>query len=550
MQSSFLDAVAALARSAPPALATPLANLRRLAGKEAEEKRQLEEQLGRYQLVLGRALEVTVTRGLGPVADKVIDGMLEVAGANRGFVGLAEESGRWSLLVARNMEHADVPDPESKLSTSIIAEVLRTGQPLVTENARQEEGLEQAQSVFRLRLRSVACLPLVHNERSIGFVYLDDARSEGLFDEAALTAVRAWLPLAAEAVARAQKESLPTGPLGLPTRSTTLLADLERLERVARFDASILLTGETGTGKSMLARKVHEAGPRSQKPFVHVNCGALPEALLEGELFGAEAGAYTGSKGAREGRFEAAHGGSLFLDELDTMPLGCQVKLLVALQERQVTRLGSNRPIVVDVRVMAAMSTDPRQAIAEGKLREDLYYRLAVIEVRLPALRERAEDIPLLARSLLQNTQQRYGLPPLRLTASALDQLCRHAWPGNVRELQNALDRAALFSENGEIREVPLPGAAPAVQATTLLGALQAAARRYVEELSKNPKLRRLELLDGFRGMVVAEAVRRLGGRDEAMAALGEGEMVENRNHHRVIRRELDRLAALEAAAG
>ncbi|HNH48676.1 MAG TPA: hypothetical protein PKY30_16665, partial [Myxococcota bacterium] len=152
-------------------------------------------------------------------------------------------------------------------------------------------------------------------------------------------------------------------------------------------------------------------------------------------------------------------------------------------------------------------------------------------------------------RSLLQNTEQRYGLPPLRLSATALEQLCDHRWPGNVRELQNALDRAALFSENGEIREVPLPGAAPASQAATLLGALQGAAQRYVEELQKNPKLRRLELLDGFRGMVVAEAVRRLGGRDEAMVALGEGEMVENRNHHRVIRRELDRLAALEAAA-
>lgn len=552
MSRELLDALDALARgSADPSLGRELARARQLAARETHQRAELEAQVARYQTVLARALELTSTTGLGPVAGKLIDGMLEVAGANRGFIGLAQGES-WDLLVARNMTRDDVPDAKSQVSTSIISEVLRTGQPMISEDARHEEKLGGARSVFALRLRSVACLPLTREGHTIGFVYLDDARSRGLFDEAALTAVRAWLPLAAESVYRAmQKEGGDSGPLGVPTRSKALHLELERLARVAGFDASILLTGETGTGKSMLARKVHDASPRASRPFVHLNCGAVPETLLEAELFGSEAGAYTGSKGQRQGRFEAAEGGTLFLDELDTMPLGCQVKLLVALQERTITRLGSNTPIPVNVRLIAAMSSLPPKAIADGRLREDLYYRLAVIETRLPALRERPEDIPLIARNVLEQTAARYGMPSLRLSDQALAQLLAHSWPGNVRELQNAMDRAALFSLNGEIDEVRVGGSAPAAPATRqpsgLMEALEHAAALYVAQVEKNPKLAGLDRVDGFRGAVVAEAIRRFGGRDEAFLALGEGSLVEGRNHHRVIKRELARLAELQS---
>ena len=551
MSQVLLDALDALSLGAAghPDLAIPISQLRRLVAREGQARADLEAQVNRYQTVLSRALDLAATQGLGPVAEKVLDGMLEVAGANRGVVGLIDEAGGWQVLVARGVGGAELPEPTRHVSSSIIAEVLRTGAPIVTEDARQEEGLGGAPSVFKLRLRSVACLPLVWEGRCIGFLYLDDARTRGLFDEAALAAVRAWLPLAAESVARAQAaERALTGPLGFPTRCKPLLIELERLERVARFDASVLLTGETGTGKSMLARKVHEGSARAGAPFVHVNCGALPEALLEAELFGAEAGAYTGARAARAGRFEAAEGGTLFLDELDTMPVSCQVKLLVALQERVITRLGSNTPVPVNVRVLAAMSTAPAAAIAQGKLREDLYYRLAVIEMRVPALRERPEDLPLIARALLERTRQRYGLPPLRLSDGALAQLYAQRWPGNVRELQNAIDRAALLSVNGEIAEIgaaapPAPPPAPG-----LMGALDQAARRYLDEAEQNPRLRQLELTEGFRGLVVRQAIARYGGRDEAMGALGEGALVSNRNHHRVIRRDLARLEALEGA--
>lgn len=554
MPDDALDALDVLARALQAqggAHDAQLAKVRRLVARRISEHDALARQVGRYQTVLARALEVAATSGIGPVAGKVIDGMLDVTGAQRGFLGLVTGPGRWDVLVARNMSRADIPDARSQLSTTILATVLRTGQAMVTHDAGDDAPAEPGQSIVALGLRSVACLPLNRDGETIGFAYLDDPRTRGLFDDAAMTAIQHWLPLAAESVARAiDREGGDVGPLGVPTRSERMHAELEGIARVAGFDVSILLTGETGTGKSMLARKVHEASPRHARPFVHVNCGAIPESLLEAELFGAEAGAYTGAKGARPGRFEAAHGGTLFLDELDTMPVGCQVKLLVCLQERAVTRLGSNTPIAVDVRVLAAMSSDPARAIAEGRLREDLYYRLAVIEARLPPLRERREDLALLARAMLEQTRHRYGLPPLRLGDRALAQLMAHDWPGNVREFQNALDRAALFSRDGEIDSVkvtpPTRTTASMPAPTTVLDALEAAAARYVDEVQANPKLQGLDLVDGFRGMVVTEAVRRFGGRDEAFRALGEGTLVDNRNHHRVLRREVERLQALK----
>ena len=558
MSHTVLEALQALTKTLRTELTSPevearLAELRKATTEQQAHETELKAQVARYQTILARALDVAATTSLGSVAGRVLDGMIEVTDARRGFVGLVGDQHHWSILVARTRDRGDITDPSAQLSRTIVTEMLAKGDAVVTFDARHQDD-KPADSVVALDLRSVACLPLRWEERTIGFVYLDDPGTRGLFDAAALTAVRAWVPLAAESVARALRhEGAAAGPLGVPTRSARMLAGLESLARVAGFDVTVLLTGETGTGKTMLARKVHESSPRAAKPFVHVNCGAIPEALLEGELFGAEAGAYTDARHLRVGRFEAADGGTLFLDELDAMPVGCQVKLLVALQERAITRLGSNRPLPVNVRVLAAMSADPARAIAEGRLREELYYRLAVIEVHLPPLRERTEDIPLIARGLIEHTRHRYALPPLRLTERALAQLVAHAWPGNVRELQNALDRAALFSRDGEIDD--LWTGAPARTSTTpagarasgeLLGALEAAAARYVDEVAQNPRLRGLDLVDGFRGLVVTEAVRRFGGRDEAFRALGEETLVDNRNHHRVIRREVERLMALK----
>jgi len=223
---------------------------------------------------------------------------------------------------------------------------------------------------------------------------------------------------------------------------------IERLRQtiaaVADTDADVLVWGETGTGKELVARALHAQGRRRERPFVALNCGAMPETIFESELFGHEAGAFTGAAKRRVGRIQHAGGGTLFLDEIESMPLALQVKILRALQERAVEPLGSNELVPVDLRVVAATKVDLKQAAADGKFRQDLYYRLNVVVVTIPALRDRRDDIPLLFRHFVQLACGRYNREPPALEAGHLDRLMGHDWPGNVRELRNAADRFVL----------------------------------------------------------------------------------------------------------
>ncbi|MCY1275137.1 C4-dicarboxylate transport transcriptional regulatory protein DctD [compost metagenome] len=218
---------------------------------------------------------------------------------------------------------------------------------------------------------------------------------------------------------------------------------------LARTPVNILLRGETGSGKEMVARCLHDFGPRAEKPFVALNCAAIPENLFESELFGHESGAFTGAQGKRIGKIEHAHGGTLFLDEIESMPLAQQVKLLRVLQEQRLERLGSNQSIAVDIRVVAATKPDLREEVRAGRFREDLLYRLNVAELQLPALRERREDIPLLFEHFARQASERLGKPQPSLTPAGLAQLLAHGWPGNVRELANAAERHVLGLSTG-----------------------------------------------------------------------------------------------------
>jgi DNA-binding NtrC family response regulator len=220
---------------------------------------------------------------------------------------------------------------------------------------------------------------------------------------------------------------------------------------VAPTDATVLIYGETGTGKEILARSIHYQSPRAHGPFVAINCGAIPETLLETELFGHEKGAFTSAVGSRVGKFEAADGGTIFLDEVGDMSPAMQVKLLRVLQERTFERVGSNKPVRVDVRVIAATNKDLRQAIRDGRFREDLFYRLSVVPIELPPLRERVEDIPLLAQHFLEKYRQKYGKAVTGFTPQAVRKMRRYSWPGNVRELEFAVERAVILSRTPEI---------------------------------------------------------------------------------------------------
>ncbi|HEX3020422.1 MAG TPA: sigma-54-dependent Fis family transcriptional regulator [Chitinispirillaceae bacterium] len=235
-------------------------------------------------------------------------------------------------------------------------------------------------------------------------------------------------------------------------RSTSYLKILHLAERVAPYDSALLITGETGTGKEVLARHIHSLSNRRGNTFLPINCGALPETLLESELFGHTTGAFTGANRERAGIFEDAAGGTVFLDEIGDISPALQIKLLRVLQEHEIVRIGENRARSVDVRIMAATNRNLHQLIQEEKFREDLYYRLAVVEIHTPPLRERIEDILPLARSFVKNFAQSLRMPQLRLDASCLDYLQSYSWPGNIRELENAIERAALLCTGSLIR--------------------------------------------------------------------------------------------------
>jgi transcriptional regulator with PAS, ATPase and Fis domain len=234
--------------------------------------------------------------------------------------------------------------------------------------------------------------------------------------------------------------------------------------RAAQTGSTVLLLGETGTGKELLAHAIHASSARAAHPFVSVNLAAVPETLLEAEFFGVAPGAYTGAdRKGREGKFQLADGGTLFLDEVGDMPPALQAKLLRALQEQEIEPLGSNRVIKVDVRVLAATSRDLKAMVAEGRFREDLYYRLNVLPVRVPPLRERLADLEALAESLLESIAQRTGMPQRELAPSALAVLAAHAWPGNIRELRNVLEQAAMLTDNGRLGAEDFARVLPAV---------------------------------------------------------------------------------------
>lgn len=232
---------------------------------------------------------------------------------------------------------------------------------------------------------------------------------------------------------------------------------LEVAAQVAPRDSTVLLTGESGTGKELLAKAIHQNSTRRGKPFVAVNCGALPEALAESELFGHRKGAFTGAIADRAGKFEAANEGTVFLDEIGELPLSLQVKLLRVIQEREIDKIGNPTPIKVNVRIIAATNRDLKNRVEDNEFREDLYYRLSVVTIEIPPLREHREDIPLLLHHFLDKLQRRYNVPALKITDEAIERLTQYNWPGNVRELENVTERLVVLSKGTTISEADLP---------------------------------------------------------------------------------------------
>ncbi|HVG63995.1 MAG TPA: sigma 54-interacting transcriptional regulator [Hyalangium sp.] len=312
---------------------------------------------------------------------------------------------------------------------------------------------------------------------------------EGVLRQVTAELVRAERELAARKSALASAAREPELPSGMVAHSRQMRRVIELARRVAQVDSTVLITGESGVGKERVARLIHEESSRASGPFLAINCGALSETLLESELFGHARGAFTGAVRDRPGLLEAASGGTLFLDEVGEMPPSVQVKLLRTLQERQIRRVGENRDRPIRVRLLAATHRTLAREVEAGRFRKDLFYRLRVVELEVPPLRERSEDILPLARSLLAGAAERMGRPVPALTPRAADQLVRHDWPGNVRELENAMERAIALAQGRRVDLEDLPedvrGALP--------GAVISGGVRSLEELERDYILAALE---------------------------------------------------------
>jgi formate hydrogenlyase transcriptional activator len=361
------------------------------------------------------------------------------------------------------------------LDGSMSGKAFRMRQPLVLDRAAMEEFSSPTSYLMRGEgVRSVVCMPLITHDRALGTLSLaslrDAAFQQGdvdlLVQVAGQVAIAVENALAFQEIA-VLKNKLAQEKLYLEDEirsemnfdeivgeCQSLRAVLKQVETVAPTDSTVLITGETGTGKELIARAIHQLSPRRERTFVKVNCAAIPTGLLESELFGHERGAFTGAIVQRTGRFELAHGGTIFLDEVGDIPLELQPKLLRVLQEQEFERLGSTQTIRVDVRLVAATNRDLSEMVAARTFRSDLYYRLRVFPLHMPPLRERQEDIPALVRYFVEKHARRMNRAVETIPAETLDLLVRYPWPGNIRELENLIERAVIVSP-GPVLRVP-----------------------------------------------------------------------------------------------
>ncbi len=396
---------------------------------------------------------------LARLLDEMLDAVLEVTQADKGFLILLED-GEMTVRAARNVARETIENAMSRVSDSIIQRVVEIRRPLVVADALHDAEWSGSSSVVNLKLCSVMCAPLMQKGEVFGVIYLGNDNVVSLFDDRALEALTVFTAQASLLVQNAilldslrrenvaLKEAVQSKQYGdLIGAGASMREVYRRIERVAATDISVLVSGETGTGKEVVAREIHRRSPRAQGPFVAVNCGAIPETLLESELFGHVKGAFTGAIATRVGRFQAAHGGTLFLDEIGEMPASLQVKILRALQDRTVTRVGDTRPEPVDIRVVAATNKVLEEEIKKGSFREDLYYRLNVVKIELPPLRDRGEDLVVIAKWFVQKYAKEFGARIRGFTPGALVAMRKYAWPGNIRELENRVKKAVVLAE-------------------------------------------------------------------------------------------------------
>ncbi len=403
---------------------------------------------------------------------KAMSIVFKVLDAQRAFIATIDvDTSDLVFDVVRDRDGNDVDiEGEGPVSKTITHDVIRNKKAILTRDAVSEEAFRGVQSIADTNLLSAMCVPLLFREEAIGILYADNLSQKNCFSSADLEFFASLGHLVGIALGnatrlrrvkeeRAQLIEAMALDVGIVGKSTKIQAVYDQLERVAPTEASVLITGESGTGKELVARAIHQRSARKSKPFVPVNCAAIPETLLESELFGyaPNSGISGASPKGKPGKFELAHGGTLFLDEIGDMNSSTQAKILRVVQDRRVERLSGTEPIQVDVRILSATNRILAEEIKAGRFREDLYYRLKVVQIHVPPLRERREDIPELVEYFVKRMCARNNRYIRDVQAKAIDLLQAYAWPGNVRELENSIEAAVVLSTGSVLNVDVLP---------------------------------------------------------------------------------------------
>ncbi len=424
----------------------------------------------------------------------MLDQLLEVTGADKGFVILLD-GGRPLVHVARNIDQ-ELLDSETGFSDSIVRKTIKTLSPVLVSDAMSDSEFSGSASVVGLKLCSVMCVPLLVRGELLGVLYLGNDNVVSLFDQESLDLLQVFSGQAGLLIRNAMLiNELQVRNADLTRRleeirfgeiigsSPAMQEIFRKVEKVAFTDIGVLLLGETGVGKELFARELHRRSNRAQGPFVAINASAIPESLLESELFGHEKGAYTGAHASAAGKFQAAHKGTLFLDEIGDLPLPLQAKLLRAIEQKQVTRVGATKAETVDIRILAATHRNLNEAVASGTFRQDLFYRLNAVVLAIPPLRDRGRDILYLAHYFLKRFAATQDVPARPLSPASEEVLARHPWPGNVRELENRIRKALILCEGPFIEPADLDLSLKPVAVQSLAEAKEEFQRQYVARI-------------------------------------------------------------------
>jgi Nif-specific regulatory protein len=418
-------------------------------------------------VLLNFSKRLNQVHGLAALQQKVLEAILEISSADRAAILLTED-GTEGFASVIGWDRRLGPNQHIQVSQTILDQVIEENVAVLCSDVPSDETFREAESLLSPQVHSVLAVPLEVQDKRLGALYLDATSQSARFDSELLQLVTALGNVAALAIENARhlerlgdenrrlQEELNIQH-SMVGESQRMRAVYQFVSRVAARESTVLIQGESGTGKELVARAIHSNSTRADRPFVAINCAAIVETLLESELFGHEKGAFTGAVGQKKGKLETAEGGTVFLDEVGELAAPLQAKLLRVLQEREFERVGSTRPIKLDIRLITATNVDLNEASRTGKFRQDLYYRLNVVSIEVPPLRDRPEDIPLLAAYFTARYSEKVNRRVAGISPKARACLLRYAWPGNVRELENAIERAVVLGSTELILPEDLP---------------------------------------------------------------------------------------------